>query len=115
MNNIKDDKDSIKILLENIDIIISYTKGINYIDFKNNILLLDAIMYRLILIEEYIKTIYEKYKKFNYNINWVNIINLVKTIVNDYDIIDYSLVYEVISNDIYDLRDNLMSSVACSL
>jgi len=115
MDNIKDDRYYIDKILENIDVIISYTKGIEYENFVNNILLLDAVMFRLIQMVENIIHISKDYKDQYSNINWKQIVGFRNNIVHDYGKVDYSLVYEVISNDIYDLRDNLMSSVACIL
>ena len=41
------------------------------------------------------------------NINWGQIIGFRNGIVHNYNKTDYSVVYEIISKDIYILKDNL--------
>lgn len=107
MDNRKDDNYYIKNVIENIDIIISYTKGLSYDEFVGDLKNVDSVMFRLIQMVENIIRISSEYKKMHSNINWGQIIGFRNGIVHNYNKTDYSVVYEIISKDIYVLKENL--------
>ena len=107
MDNRKDDNYYIKNVIENIDIIISYTKGLSYDEFVDDLKNVDSVMFRLIQMVENIIHISSEYKKMHSNINWGQIIGFRNGIVHNYNKTDYSIVYEIISKDIYILKENL--------
>lgn len=111
MDNNKNDIYYIKKVIENIDIIITYTKGINYNDFVKNELLIDAIMFRLIQMVEQITHISQTFKEEHKNVAWGQILGFRNGIVHNYGKTDYSIVYEIISNDIYKLKDAMLEEI----
>lgn len=111
MDNIKDDRYYIIKVIENIDAIISYTRDLSYIDFVNNYIVIDAVMFRLIQMSENISHISNYYKMLHTEIRWGQIIGFRNGIVHNYGRVDYSIVYEIISKDIIDLRKVLSQTV----
>ena len=111
MDNIKEDRYYIAKVVENIDLIISYTKDLSYIDFIDNLIVIDAVMFRLIQMVENISHISNNYKMLHSEIRWGQIAGFRNGIVHNYGSVDYSIVYEIISKDIYDLKKVLEVTV----
>ena len=107
MDNKKTDEYYIEKVIENIDAIISYTKDVGFNEFINNSLLVDATMFRLVQMVENINHISVEYRKNHSKIKWGQIIGFRNGIVHNYGKTDYTLVYEIVSHDIYELRKNL--------
>lgn len=107
MDNKKTDEYYIEKVIENIDAIISYTKDVGFSEFVNNSLLVDATMFRLVQMVENINHISVEYRKNHSKIKWGQIIGFRNGIVHNYGKTDYTLVYEIVSHDIYELRKNL--------
>lgn len=110
MDNKKTDEYYIEKVIENIDAIISYTKDVGFSEFVNNSLLVDATMFRLVQMVENINHISVEYRKNHSKIKWGQIIGFRNGIVHNYGKTDYTLVYEIVSHDIYELRKNLETS-----
>ena len=104
MDNIKNDAYYIDLIKKDIDKIEQYTKDINYDEFINDELLIDAIMFRLVQMIENIKKISIDFKNKHSEIEWIEIIGFRNRIVHDYGKTDYSVVYEVITQDIEKLK-----------
>ena len=85
MDNIKSDKYYIEKVKENIDAIISYTANKSYDEFVS-----------------------DEYRQEHSKIAWGQIIGFRNKIVHDYGKTDYSVVYEIISADIYELKEELI-------
>ncbi len=111
MDNTKDDKYYINIILEDIHKILKYTGNISYEEFIEDDQLIDAILFRLIQISENIKKLSASFKNEYNNISWNDIIGFRNRIVHDYGKTDYTIVYEVILNDIPKLNDVLSSII----
>lgn len=107
MDNKKNDKYYVEKILENVNFIIKYTKNISYEEYINDELLIDASIFRLIQIAENIKGLSEDYKKTHASIPWGLILGFRNGIVHDYGKTDYSIVYEIISDDIHKLKNEL--------
>ena len=107
MDNKKNDKYYVEKILENVNFIIKYTKNISYEEYINDELLIDASMFRLIQIAENIKGLSEDYKKTHASIPCGLIWGFRNGIVHDYGKTDYSIVYEIISDDIHKLKNEL--------
>ena len=107
MDNIKGDKYYIEKVIENIDVIIEYTSNKTYDEFISNGFLIDATMFRLVQMVENLNQISEEYKNQHSKIAWKQIIGLRNKIVHEYGKTDYTVVYEIISSDIYLLKEEL--------
>ena len=107
MDNIKGDKYYIEKVIENIDVIIEYTSKKTYDEFISNGFLIDATMFRLVQMVENLNQISEEYKNQHPKIAWKQIIGFRNKIVHEYGKTDYTVVYEIISSDIYLLKEEL--------
>ena len=108
MNNIKNDKYYIKQIVDDINKIIKYTNNVSYDDFIDDEQLMDAILFRLIQMTENIKKLSTSFKEKHNEISWNDIVGFRNRIVHDYGKTDYTIVYEVISSDIPDLKVALL-------
>ena len=104
MDNIKTDSYYKKLVLSDIQKILEYSKDVTYEEFMSDELLIDAILFRLIQIVENIKNLSQDFKDSHKGIAWKEIISFRNRIVHDYGKTDYTIVYEVISNDLKDLE-----------
>ena len=91
--------------LSDIEVIISYTKNKTYEQIMSDGQLVDAIMFRLIQLIESIKNISAYFKDKHCEIPWGSIMGFRNGIVHEYGKTDYSTVYEIVSRDIYQLKD----------
>ena len=93
-----------KILID-INAIIKYTKDKSYEEFISDDQLIDAVMFRLVQMIENIKNISAEFKQEHNEVPWGDIMGFRNGIVHEYGETDYTTVYEVISKDIYQLKD----------
>ena len=107
----KDDVFYLEKALSEINIIIGYTKDLSYEEFMSDDKTIDATMFRLEQMIEHIKHLSVEFKNKNKNIPWGEIMGFRNGIVHDYGKTDYTTVYEVISKDIYELKDLFESSI----
>lgn len=107
MDNSKNDNYFIEKVIENIDAIINYTRNKSYDDFVSDELLIDATMFRLVQMIENLNHISSEFRDSHSSIKWGLIIGFRNGIVHDYGKTDYSIVYDIITKDIFDLKINL--------
>lgn len=106
MDNIKSNSYYIGKAIDDIDAIIKYTKDIKtYNDFMSNNIMVDAVMFRLIQLVENIKNIDSNYKESYKEIPWGSIIGFRNGIVHEYGSTDYTIVYEIVTKNIYELKE----------
>ena len=106
MNNIKNDKYYLNKSLEEINTIQKYmSKIISYQSFIKDVLTTDAVMFRLIQLVEHIKNISEEFKNNHADIPWGSIVGFRNGIVHEYGKTDYTIVYEIVTNDLKDLKE----------
>ena len=107
MDNIKSDKYFIIKAVSDIDLIKKYVGEKSYDQFVNDDLLVDAVMFRLIQMVENLKNLSDEFKNANPKIHWGEIIGFRNGIVHEYGKTDYSIVYEIIEDDLDELRKAL--------
>ena len=107
MDNKKDDNYYVKKIIDNINAIINYTKGLSYEEFVSKPEKIDASLFRLIQIAENMTHLSKNYKLLHNNIKWGQISGFRNGIVHDYGKTDYFIVHEIISSDIYKLKNDL--------
>lgn len=90
--------------LENIAAINRYMDNKTYNDFISDDLLIDAVMFRLIQLVENIKKISESFKSKNTSIHWGDIIGFRNGIVHEYGKTDYTIVYEIVAQNLDELK-----------
>lgn len=107
MNNIKTDSYYKNKILEDINKIIEYTDGLSYQVFACDEKVVDAVLFRLIQISENVKKLSDLFKRSYPQINWSEIVGFRNKIVHDYGKVDYMIVYEVLSQDIPKVKEQL--------
>lgn len=106
MDNKKNDRYYIEKSLNEINTLIKYTEGIT--EYEQTISdgeTLDAVMFRLVQLIELIKNLSDVFKQSHPQVNWGDIVGFRNGIVHEYGETDYSIVYEIITRDIYDLKE----------
>ena len=98
MDNIKNDKYYVSLIIDDIDKILKYTKDIPYEEFIEDEQLVDAILFRLIQMTENIKKLSVTFKEKYNNISWNDIVGFRNRIVHDYGKTDYTIVKELLLN-----------------
>lgn len=88
-----------------IEIIIEYTSNLSFDEFMNDTKTIDATMFRLQQMIEHIKEISSEFKSKHPEIPWVDIVGFRNRIAHEYGKTDYTTVYEVISENIYQLKE----------
>ena len=102
------DKKYISKTLEEIDLIIEYTNNKTIYDLSLDKVLLDAVVFRMIQMSEHLDKISDKFKSLYPNIKWMNIKGFRNRLVHDYGGVDLQFVYNAITIDIIELKEELL-------
>lgn len=89
--------------------ILSYTEGMTYKDFICNDLVIEACVFNLSQIGELSNKLDNGFQERNSAISWKQLYGLRNRIVHDYKGVNLKLVWEIISEDIPELKENLKS------
>ena len=95
-------------LIEHIDKIQSYCKDNSYESFSKNSQLVEACVFILSLMGELVYRLVDEFIEKHYDIPWLQIRGLRNRIIHDYEGVNLYLVWEVIKNDLPNLRDTLI-------
>ena len=101
----KDDSYYLNKALIDIDAIIRYTRNLSYDEFIDDEKVIDSVMFRLIQLIENIKNISDNFKQEHSKVPWGKKMGFRNGIVHEYGSTDYSTVYEIVSKNIYELKD----------
>ena len=101
----KDDAFYMEKALDEIEIIIEYTRGLSYEEFMSDGRNIDATIFRLEQMIEHIKHLSPEFQQKHSNIPWGDIIGFRNGLVHEYGKTEYTTVYEVVSKDIYELKE----------
>ena len=94
-------------MIDYTDKALKYTKECNFEQFSGNEEKVDATVFAISQIGELVKNISkETIEKYN-NIEWIIIKNLRTKIVHDYEGINLNLIWDIIENDIKQLKEDL--------
>lgn len=98
---------SLKKMIEYINKALKYTEGCSFETFSRNEEKVDATVFAISQIGELVKNITkETMEKYN-NIEWIIIKNLRNKIVHDYEGINLNLIWDIITDDIIQLKMDL--------
>jgi uncharacterized protein with HEPN domain len=86
------------------DSIETYIQGLSIEEFKKSRLIIDAVIWNLELIGETAKNIPIEEKEDNPHIPWEKIIGFRYTLINEYDNLDLSEIWEIATVDTITLR-----------
>jgi len=100
MDNIKNDAYYIKKMLKDMNFIIEKTTGITVNELEINEVLCDSVLFRLIQISENSAKLTAEFKADYNDIPWQAIKGMRNKIVHDYGDVEFSIVYQTITEDI---------------
>lgn len=103
----KDQNIIIKIV-KYIDSILKYTNNVNYAEFKNNSMMVEACIFNLSQIGELVNKLDEEYATGHPEIPWFKMRGLRNCIVHDYEGVNLKLIWEMIDIDIKMLKEQLL-------
>ena len=98
---------SLKKMIEYINKAIRYTDGCDFEKFSNNEEKVDATIFAISQIGELVKNITDETMKKYPNIEWIIIKNLRNKIVHDYEGIKLNFIWDIVTKDIIELKENL--------
>lgn len=98
---------SIRKMIDYIDKVFKDTNGCTFRDFSNNEEKIDATIFAISQIGELVKNISKETMQRHSNIEWITIKNLRNKIVHDYEGIKLNFIWDIISNDLKKLKDDL--------
>ena len=84
-----------------------YCKDVSYEEFHANDMLIEACVFNLGQIGELTTKLGEAFKKENTQVAWAQIYGLRNRIVHDYEGVNLRLIWEIISDDMPELRSAL--------
>ena len=100
----KNDKIYIKHILEAIQKIETYKKGLNLDAFLKNEMAADAIIRELEIIGEASNNISEEFQKEHTDIPWRKMIGIRNTLIHEYFGVNKKIVWETCENDLPELK-----------
>lgn len=98
---------SLKKMIEYINKALRYTDGCDFQSFSSNEEKVDATIFAISQIGELVKNITKETMEKYPNIEWVIIKNLRNKIVHDYDGIKLNFIWDIVTNDIIQLKADL--------
>ena len=98
---------SLKKMIEYIDKALRYTDGCDFQVFSSNEEKVDATIFAISQIGELVKNISKETMEKYTNIEWIIIKNLRNKIVHDYEGIKLNLIWDIVTNDIVQLKVDL--------
>ncbi len=100
----KNDKVYIEHILEAIQTIETYKKGLDFEAFLKNKMVADAIIRQLEIIGEAANNISEEFQKEYADIPWRKIIGIRNTLIHEYFGINKKVVWDTCENDLPELK-----------
>ena len=107
MDNLKNDFYYIQKIQKDLEFIVLHMRDVDIEELKNNEVLMDSMLFRMIQISENAKKLSDGYKAKKSDIPWNALSGLRNRIVHDYGNVDLHVVYETLKNDIPDLLELL--------
>ena len=100
MDNVKNDAYYVKKIIKDIRFIVEKTEGVSLEEFEKNEVLCDSMLFRLIQISESSVKLTDTFKDKSKEIPWQAIKGMRNKIVHEYGEVDFSVVYQTITEDI---------------
>ena len=100
MDNVKNDTYYVLKMLKDIRFIMEKTKSITLEELKENEILCDSALFRLIQISENSGKLTQAFKESHKEIPWQAIKGMRNRIVHEYGNVEFDIVYQTITRDI---------------
>jgi len=94
-------------MLGYIEKILRYTQAMDYDAFTKQDVVMEACVFNLSQLGELVRRVDSEYRASNKDIPWSQIYGLRNRIVHDYEGVNFVLVWEIICNDLPELREML--------
>ena len=98
-------------IISYINSISEYTSNVDYIEFRNNGMMVEACVFNLSQIGELVNKIDKEFISKHPQIPWFKMRGLRNRIVHDYEGINLKLIWEIIDMDIGILREQLLKLI----
>ena len=108
METTKDDHYYIQKVIDEIELVCSYSSNMSIDDLTNRPAEFDGIVFRLIQAAEHAERISRSFKENHQEINWINLKGFRNRLVHDYGSVDLSYVYKAIKVDAPQLKETLI-------
>ena len=96
-------------IIDSITKIETYTSGLEYAEFINSDLILDAVSRNFTVIGEAANRLPKDFTENHNHIDWANIISFRNRIVHEYFGIDSHITWQIIINDLNPLKQTLLT------
>lgn len=96
-------------MLGYIEKVLKYTQGMDYDTFIKQEVIMEACIFNLSQLGELVSKVDNEFRVIHSEIPWSQIYGLRNRIVHDYEGVNFMLVWEIIRNDLQELREMLIS------
>jgi uncharacterized protein with HEPN domain len=102
---------SLNDILESINRIDNYTRGVDYDSFSRNQMLIDAVIRNLEVIGEASGNVPEEVRERHNEIPWRKMIGLRNILIHEYFGVDESIVWEVIKTNLPETKPYILKAI----
>ena len=106
------DKARLNHILDAIDAVEEYTREVSFEDFKQSSEKTSATVKQVEIIGEAANRITDKTRELGHEIEWSKIVGLRNILVHDYYIIDHSIIWEIIEDELAMLKSNIKTLIS---
>lgn len=103
----RDDTVFLRHILDAIDAIDQYTKGMTFEDFVHHSMAHDAVIRQIEIIGEAARNISEEYRESQPQLPWLKMIGIRNKIIHEYFNLNLSVVWDTIKDDLPHLRSSI--------
>jgi uncharacterized protein with HEPN domain len=103
----KDDSLYIDHILQSINNIFEYTKGLSIQDFSDNKMVQDAVIRNFEIIGEATKKVSDDYKQVHFEVPWKAMSGMRDKLIHDYIGVDTAVIWKTIKEDLSPLKKKL--------
>ena len=111
MDNVKDNRYYVKKIITDLAFVIEHKKEFSLDELKQNEVLVDSVMFRLVQVAENSDKLTEDFKVCHSTIPWRAMKGMRNRIVHEYGNVDMSVVYDTVKKDIPELLAELEAIV----
>ena len=94
-------------ILESIDKVEQYTRGMSFDAFSNDQKSIDAVVRNLEIIGEAANRLPDDFKERHSNVEWYKVVGLRNRIIHEYFGIDLQIIWQIVHVDLPELRQTL--------
>jgi uncharacterized protein with HEPN domain len=94
-------------ILESIDKVEQYTRGMSFDTFSNDQKSIDAVVRNLEIIGEAANRLPNDFKERHSNVEWHKVVGLRNRIIHEYFGIDLQIIWQIVHADLLELRQTL--------